>query len=86
MFGIPFVTRLGIAHLWGGWNITCGAITNSGIWSYESVAATHIVFSGLCFLADIWHWVYWDPRLADFSLVCFRSRSSAFYLFYFLGL
>ncbi|KAK6772141.1 hypothetical protein RDI58_030616 [Solanum bulbocastanum] len=28
-----------------------------GIWSYEGVAGAHIVFSGLCFLAAIWHWV-----------------------------
>ena len=24
------------------------------------MAGAHIVFSGLCFLAAIWHWVYWD--------------------------
>ncbi|KAG2287320.1 hypothetical protein Bca52824_046924 [Brassica carinata] len=43
-----------------GWNITGGTITNPGLWSYEGVAGAHIVFSGLCFLAAIWHWVYWD--------------------------
>ncbi|QCE14657.1 photosystem II CP47 chlorophyll apoprotein [Vigna unguiculata] len=59
MFVIPFMTRLGITNSWGGWNITGGAITNPGIWSYEGVAGAHIVFSGLCFLAAIWHWVYW---------------------------
>ena len=31
--------------------------------SYEGVALTHIVLSGLCFLAAIWHWVYWDLDL-----------------------
>ncbi|MBA0877801.1 hypothetical protein Goshw_021438, partial [Gossypium schwendimanii] len=31
-------------------------ITNPGIWCYECVAGAHIVFSGLCFLAVIWHW------------------------------
>ena len=34
-----------------------------GLWSYEGVALTHIVLSGLCFLAAIWHWVYWDLDL-----------------------
>jgi len=30
------------------------------------VAGAHIVFSGLCFLAAIWHWVYWDlSRFCD---------------------
>jgi photosystem II CP47 chlorophyll apoprotein len=36
---------------------------NPGIWSYEGVAGVHIVFSGLCFLAAIWHWVYWDLEI-----------------------
>ncbi|KAI5420403.1 hypothetical protein KIW84_044262 [Lathyrus oleraceus] len=60
---ICFMTRLGITNSWGGWNITEGTITNPGIWSYEGVAATHIVFSGLCFFAAIWHWVYWDLEI-----------------------
>ncbi|KAK7321985.1 hypothetical protein VNO80_35257 [Phaseolus coccineus] len=63
MFVIPFMNRLGITNSWGGWNITGGAITNPGIWSYEGVAGAHIVFSGLCFLAAIWHWVYWDLEI-----------------------
>nr|QKK51802.1 PSII 47KDa protein [Conringia clavata] len=63
MFVIPFMTRLGITNSWGGWNITGGTITNPGLWSYEGVAAAHIVFSGLCFLAAIWHWVYWDLEI-----------------------
>ncbi|CAN4123555.1 unnamed protein product [Withania somnifera] len=50
MFVIPFMTRLGITNSWGGW-------------SYEGVAGAHIVFSGLCFLAAIWHWVYWDLEI-----------------------
>ncbi|TYG79152.1 hypothetical protein ES288_D02G118500v1 [Gossypium darwinii] len=31
--------------------------------SYEGVAGAHILFSGLCFLAAIWHWVYWDLEI-----------------------
>ncbi|MBA0863083.1 hypothetical protein Goshw_016500 [Gossypium schwendimanii] len=34
-----------------------------GIWSYEGVVGAHIVFSGLCFLVAIWHWVYWDLEI-----------------------
>lgn len=60
MFVIPFMTRLGIKDSWSGWNITGETVINPGIWSYEGVAVAHIVFSGLCFLAAIWHWVYWD--------------------------
>ncbi|KAJ0078010.1 hypothetical protein Patl1_36732 [Pistacia atlantica] len=51
MFVIPFMTRLGITNSWGGWSITG--------WSFGA----HIVFSGLCFLAAIWHWVYWDLEI-----------------------
>jgi len=40
-----------------------GTIKDLGIWSYEGVAKAHIVFSGLCFLAAIWHWVYWDLEI-----------------------
>ncbi|KAL5643768.1 hypothetical protein ACJX0J_003911 [Zea mays] len=43
--------------------ISGGTVTNPGIWSYEGVAGAHIVFSGLCFLAAIWHWVYWDLEI-----------------------
>ncbi|KAG6540027.1 hypothetical protein Mapa_018610 [Marchantia paleacea] len=63
MFVIPFMTRLGITKSWGGWSITGETVTNAGIWSYEGVAAVHIVLSGLLFLAAIWHWVYWDLEL-----------------------
>jgi hypothetical protein len=31
--------------------------------SFEGVALSHIVLSGMCFLAAIWHWVYWDLEL-----------------------
>uniref|UniRef100_A0A0E0AT91 Photosystem II CP47 reaction center protein n=1 Tax=Oryza glumipatula TaxID=40148 RepID=A0A0E0AT91_9ORYZ len=63
MFVIPFMTRLGITNSWGGWSVSEGTATNPGIRSYEGVAGAHIVFSGLCFLAAIWHWVYWDLEI-----------------------
>ncbi|KAI3849584.1 hypothetical protein MKW92_002529 [Papaver armeniacum] len=72
MFIIPFMTRLGIMNSWGGWSITGGTITNTSIWSYEGVAGAHIMFSGLCFLTAIWHWVYWDLEiLCDERVACF---------------
>jgi photosystem II CP47 chlorophyll apoprotein len=63
MFVIPFMTRLGIKDSWTGWNITGETVINPGIWSYEGVAGAHIMFSGLCFLEAIWHWVYWDLEI-----------------------
>ena len=49
-------------------------LNNPGIWSYEGVATSHILLSGLLFVAAIWHWVYWDlelfrdPRTGDPAL------------------
>ena len=63
MYVMPFMTRLGVTDSWGGWSITGESVSNPGLWSYEGVALTHIVLSGLCFLAAIWHWVYWDLEL-----------------------
>ncbi|KAL0012115.1 hypothetical protein SO802_007223 [Lithocarpus litseifolius] len=76
MFVIPFMTSLGITNSWGDWSITGGTMTNLGIWSYEGVAGAHIVFSGLCFLATIWHWVYWDLEIFSDE----RTRKPSLYL------
>ena len=71
MFVVPFMTRLGITNSWDGWNITGGTITNPGFWSYEGVVGAHIVFSGLCFLTAIWHWVY-----SDLQFFCDEERKT----------
>ncbi|MGD1944137.1 MAG: photosystem II chlorophyll-binding protein CP47 [Leptolyngbyaceae cyanobacterium] len=63
MFVLPFMSRLGVTQSWGGWSVTGEAATNPGFWSFEGVAAAHIVLSGLLFLAACWHWVYWDLDL-----------------------
>jgi photosystem II CP47 chlorophyll apoprotein len=63
MFVLPFMTRIGVTDSWGGWSITGESISNPGFWSYEGVALSHIVLSGLLFLASVWHWVYWDLEL-----------------------
>ncbi len=60
MFVMPFMARIGVTDSWGGWSITGETVTNAGLWSFEGVAATHIILSGLLFLAAVWHWVYWD--------------------------
>ncbi|MEX0269408.1 photosystem II chlorophyll-binding protein CP47 [Leptolyngbyaceae cyanobacterium UHCC 1019] len=63
MFVLPFMTRLGVTGSWGGWSITGESGVDPGFWSFEGVAAAHIVLSGLLFLAACWHWVYWDLEL-----------------------
>jgi photosystem II CP47 chlorophyll apoprotein len=63
MFVLPFMARLGVTESWGGWSITGGPARDPGFWSFEGVAAAHIILSGLLFLAAVWHWVYWDLEL-----------------------
>jgi photosystem II CP47 chlorophyll apoprotein len=63
MFVMPFMARLGVTQSWGGWSITGETAVDPGFWSFEGVAAAHIVLSGLLFLAACWHWVYWDLEL-----------------------
>jgi len=63
MFVMPFMARLGVTGSWSGWSITGETGVNPGFWSFEGVAAAHIVFSGLLFLAAIWHWTYWDLEI-----------------------
>ncbi|KAI3927545.1 hypothetical protein MKW92_037879 [Papaver armeniacum] len=42
------------------------------VFGVEGVAGEHILFSSLCFLAVIWHWVYWDlETFCDEWIACF---------------
>jgi photosystem II CP47 chlorophyll apoprotein len=76
MFVLPFMARLGVTESWGGWSVTGGTAVDPGFWSFEGVAAAHIVLSGLLFLAAVWHWVFWDlelfrdPRTGEPALDC----------------
>ncbi len=64
MFVLPFMARLGVTGSWRGWSVATGATgVEPGFWSFEGVAAAHIILSGLLFLAAVWHWVYWDLEL-----------------------
>jgi photosystem II CP47 chlorophyll apoprotein len=63
IFVIPFITRLGVTQSWGGWAINGDIALNPGFWSYEGVAVSHIILSGLLILAAIWHWTFWDLEL-----------------------
>eukprot|EP00984_Skeletonema_dohrnii_P039062 scaffold43021_cov2465-Skeletonema_dohrnii-CCMP3373.AAC.2 len=41
---------------WGGWSITGESVSNPGLWSFEGVALSHIVLSGLlCFGFGAFH-------------------------------
>ncbi len=62
MYVLPFMARIGVTGSWRGWDVT-GVEADPGFWSFEGVAAAHIVLSGMLFLAAIWHWVFWDLEL-----------------------
>ncbi|WP_287129488.1 photosystem II chlorophyll-binding protein CP47 [Candidatus Cyanaurora vandensis] len=83
MYVLPFMTRLGVVNSWSGWSVfgpySADGFGNPllgdiGFWSFEGIAAAHIVLSGLLFLAACWHWVNWDldlfrdPRTGDLVL------------------
>merc|ERR1712054_477320 len=79
MFVMPFMARLGVTDSWGGWSITGESVSNPGIWSFEGVALTHIVLSGMCFLAEIWHWYLgfrclWDHGSSSRCSSCVGRR------------
>lgn len=63
MLLLPFMARLGVVGSWDGWNVIGDPNYDPGFWSFEGVAAKHIVLSGLLFLAAVWHWVFWDLEL-----------------------
>ncbi|KAL8260694.1 hypothetical protein R6Q59_028647 [Mikania micrantha] len=97
MFVIPYMTRLGITNSWGSWSIMgegsgWGTITNPGIWCYKCVAGAYIVFFGLCFLASIWHFVYWDLEKLVMNVhenpfwICARSLEYIYFLQVWLAL
>jgi len=72
MFVLPFMTRLGVINSWSGWSVFGPynadgfgnpIVGDVGFWSFEGIAAAHIVLAGLLFLAACWHWVNWDLDL-----------------------
>ncbi len=67
MYVMPMTARLGVTGSWNGWDVTGATGLDPGFWSFEGVAAAHIVFSGLLMLAAIWHWTYWDLELWEDS-------------------
>jgi photosystem II CP47 chlorophyll apoprotein len=36
---------------------------STSFWTFETVAASHIILSGLLILAACWHWTYWNLTL-----------------------
>lgn len=55
-YTLPFISRLGALSSSFGW--TEGLSSSTSIWSYELVATSHILLSGLLMLSSQWHWAY----------------------------
>jgi len=59
---LPFVSRLGVVKSIFSWSLGIDLYQN-GYWTYETVAAAHLILAGLLTLASCWHWAYWDLDL-----------------------
>jgi photosystem II CP47 chlorophyll apoprotein len=57
---IPFISRLGVVQSLFNWSITIQSYTYQ---TYEFILISHLLVSGLVFLAGTWHWAYWDLNL-----------------------
>jgi photosystem II CP47 chlorophyll apoprotein len=69
MFVMPFMARLGVVSSGSGWGFLGSTSVYSyadplcrytSFWTLEVVSWAHIVLSGLCLLAAVWHWKFWD--------------------------
>lgn len=58
-FVLPYISRLGVISSYFQWSIGL-EFTQGVLWSFESVALSHILLTGLLTLASCWHWAYWD--------------------------
>jgi photosystem II CP47 chlorophyll apoprotein len=67
-----FVMPMSITDSWGGWSITGESVSNPGLWSFEGVALSHIVLSGMCFSCDLalgmGFRLFRDPRTGEPAL------------------
>lgn len=72
---IPQMAKLGVVNSNYGWSLLdYGAFSpQPSFWTFELVAISHILFSGLLILAAFWHWAYWD--LALFTSLSTMTRS-----------
>ena len=59
---LPFVARLGVVRSFYSWSLGINLASKS-YWSFEGVALSHLLLSGLLVLASCWHWAYWDLDL-----------------------
>lgn len=56
---LPYVCKLGVVASIYNWNVGLDSSFMSN-WSFETVAFSHILLSGLLVLASSWHWAFWD--------------------------
>jgi len=64
---LPFISRLGVVRSLFSWSLGID-LSQNPYWTYETVAVSHVLLSGLLTLAACWHWAYWDLDLFISSL------------------
>jgi photosystem II CP47 chlorophyll apoprotein len=62
MYVTNFSSRLGVVSSVFNWTIGTDK-SYASPWTFELVALSHIVLSGLLILGALWHWSYWDLDL-----------------------
>jgi photosystem II CP47 chlorophyll apoprotein len=55
---IPFISRIGAISSLYSWSL--GIKLNYSIWTYETIALSHLDLSVALILASFWHWAYSD--------------------------
>ena len=75
---LPYVSRLGVVRSAFSWSLGINSSQNP-YWNYETVAASHILLTGLLTLASCWHWAFWDLDLFISSLTLALAPESTSY-------
>jgi photosystem II CP47 chlorophyll apoprotein len=55
---IPFISRIGAISSLYSWSL--GIKLNYSIWTYETIALSHLDLALALILASFWHWAYSD--------------------------
>jgi photosystem II CP47 chlorophyll apoprotein len=69
LYATNFSCRLGVVSSLFSWTMGTDSASSGATWTFELVAASHLVLSGLLILGSLWHWAYWD-----LDLFIYKSR------------
>ena len=59
MLSNTIYSRIGVISSLYSWSLGI-ILSQSGMWTYETIFAAHIWLAGLFMSSAFWHWAYWD--------------------------